>query len=245
MSKLSREKQKEIEAKQKGINRRKAIKGIIALGGLTIAGAGAYNLYDFIRNPSFVEAFDNPSKREKWLNSLENRAYVDKKITTQEDLIQLKRKLDYSPPKDAFAATIAEQEEMIGRGSKSTLYVYDTCFNKDYSTFKEGLGIVVENVINNHELIHSDHYFSGIPGYPIGLFKKSNRSFNVPLFMSISEIIAHKREYDKLITGKHDNEFVILYQSKIKDLVKPYFQLIQALTNNSKILKKVEKERWF
>ena len=79
----------------------------------------------------------------------------------------------------------------------------------------------------------------------IGLFKKSNRSFNVPLFMSISEIIAHKREYDKLITGKHDNEFVILYQSKIKDLVKPYFQLIQALTNNSKILKKVEKERWF
>ena len=245
MSKKSREKQKEISSKQKGISRRKAIKVMFATAGLFAVSAGVSTLYENIHAPSFTEAFDNPFKRDRWLSNLESRPYANKKIATSEDLLELKRNLDYTPPKDAFAAAIAEQEEIVGRGSKSTLYIYETCFNNDFTPFKKGLGIIVENVINNHELIHADHYFSGIPGYSINLFKKTDGSFNIPLFMSISEIIAHRNEYEKLVESKHKDEFVLFYQSKIKDLAYPHFQIIYHLTKDSEILKKVEREKWF
>ena len=149
-----------------------------------------------------------------------------------------------------FADTLVrnEDEENVGRGAPSMLYVYEEgTFNPDAQQrpFKHSLGIVVENVIKNHELIHADHFYAGIPSYPSSWFETADKRINRLLFLTVSEIVAHRHEYQGLVHIPRKDAYLIFYQEALQQLALPYFLQLPQLTSNKDLLALAQKERWF
>lgn len=251
MSEHSRQKQHEKEKAEQQPSRRQWIKGSLFFGGVAAFGGLGFLLRQNLRSPTFIEAYEDLSKRQKWLDGLDSRPYVSKYIARPEHLAELKKRINYTPERGPhgellFADTVPIQEEKAGNGSASTIYVYEeSCFDPAQIKVKKGQGVIVENVINNHELVHTDHFYSGIKGYPLEWFYDKERKIDVPLFMAVSEIVSHRKEYEGLNRLKRKDHFVRLYQSAIKELVRPYFQMLPQLTNNSRLIEKAQQEAWF
>jgi hypothetical protein len=227
---------KEREEKNKIASRRKFILG--ATAGAIAVTTGGIALVKYLSNPDYTEAHQDPSLRQEWLDSLQGRSYATKRIASKEDLSELQKRYNYSPPIGAFAATIPTQGE-IGKGAKSTLYVYEECFqhspNKDHTM---DLGTVVENVIENHELIHADHYYDGLPGLSLELFVNEDRILNKALFKSVSEVVSHRSEHDELKKKLKDakTNFIEFYLNSLRGQVLPHYSEVLRQTKNEQIL---------
>lgn len=252
MSKKSIQRQQERKHIEQRLSRRQWIRSGIDIAPAFLGlGWLSYALYRHHCKPSFVEAYTVPSQRQAWLDGLEDRPYVTKKIVTPQTLEELKITLDYTPPKDIygnppFADTIALQKGKVCFGSKSALYVYpESCFDRLLSKFKEGLGKIIENVIEEHELLHADHFYLGIKGYPIKWFYDKNKKIHPVVFLYASEIVCHRKEFEGLKRMKMKDQYISMYQSLLPKLVMPYFQELPKITENQALLQKIRKEAWF
>ncbi len=244
----ARKQQHKIEIENQLSRRQLIKKGAIA--GLALAsGSSGFMLYKRLTAPppSYIEAYDNPSKRQEWLEGLDSRPYVIKKFASLEDLEELKIKFDYTPQKNKdgnfsyFADTIVplEDEIKVGQGAKSTLYLYESsCFAPALSNFKQSQKIIIENCIKNHELMHSDHYYSGIPNYPLNWFQNKDKTINKALFKAISEIICYKNEYKNLENIKEKDLFIKIYIHALNELARPYYDSLHKLTDNKELIEK-------
>jgi len=251
MSKASTARDRERKEVERAGSRRQFIGNatkLVGLGGLAFAGWKAYDLF---RGVDFERAYANPEFREKWLQTrTDSRPYVTKHIATPTDLAELKRRRDYTLPEGASAATVIRDDNKVWNGAESDLFIYGECFNPDFKQFVRGWGRVVENIINNHELIHADHWYSGISGYPkewfFGEDGKSGGNQERALLLEVSEVVAHRKEYDGLTTMKGKDNFINAYQANLVSLAKPHFVLAYALAEGNRELKdKIRKEAWF
>lgn len=250
MSKKSIARQCEREQAQRELSRRLWMMRSFLGGSILALGGACYFAYSRFHVPSFEEAYDDSFKRQRWLDGLESRPYATKIIATDATLDELKRAINYAPPRDPwgglpFADTRALQEENVARGSPSMLYVYESCFDPLIARFKRSLGIIVENVIERHELLHADHFYSGIPGYPPEWFLRPDKEINRALFMAVTEIVCHRSEYDALNRIAAKDAYLSLYQEGLKKLVAPYFLVLPRLTDNQEMIQKAKRESWF
>lgn len=245
MSKASIARQKEREKAHSLETRRTWVKKVLIGTGSLLAGLVGLITYNALKSPTFVEAYENSSKREAWLQSLQSRPYLKKKIATSSDLAMLKAKLDYTPPDGAWAATIADDDRLVGNRTTSTLYVYESCFDPAQERFKKSLGRAIENAIENHELIHADHFYQGIPQFSSYLPKKLENNKDRLLFSTLSEIVCHKEEYDGLNRMKNKDDYINIYQSILYKVDAPNFVILSQLTTNVQILDRAKKEAWF
>ncbi|MEK6928965.1 MAG: hypothetical protein AABW65_03355 [Nanoarchaeota archaeon] len=250
MSEQSRKKQRELEKAISKTSRRKMLKNMaIATGFIAAAGFLAYkNFY----KTSFLEAYHDPRLRERWLAQLDGRHYVAKKLATSDTIKELQELFSYTPERInnklvPFADTISLKNAPIGHGTRSELYVYEeSCFSQEPAQAKlaRGLGVIVENVIENHELIHAEHFYNGIADYPFSWFFVDGK-FNRDVFLAVSEIVCHRKEYEGLQEKARDDRYVFLYQSALKKLAEPYFAQVVLSSKNDKLMQQVNRERWF
>lgn len=241
----------EAEAKNNLARRNFLLKSLAGAGLLATLGVAGWKTYDSSRSVSFERAYANPDLRERWLqNSTDTRPYVNKIIATSEHLADLKRRLDYTPQKGMSAATVMRDQSKVTHGAISDVFVYDDTFNSDFKGFVKGWGRVVENIINNHELVHADHWYSGISGYPNEWFfdkdGKIDDNMKRALLLQVSEVVAHRKEYDGLVAMKGKDEFVNAYQHNLVKIAKPIFVLAYALAKGNKDLQdNIKREAWF
>ncbi len=214
--------------------------GLYLLGAVTIGG---YIAYDSLRSPGFGEAYENEKLRHRWADGLETRSYARIMIATPAVLEDLKTKRGYTPPKGAFAATFPLEDSRIGMGSQSNVYVLPECFDPVYKKHVKPMGIIIENVIENHELVHADHFARGIPGLPLTLFLRDGNSLDKRLFTAASEVIAYKSEFSGL--RNETDKFVAEYRSGIKRLIKTALLDALSLTKDKSILTRLQAEARF
>ncbi len=221
-------------------------------GLLAALGFGGWKAYNSFGSVSFERAYADPSLRERWLEtSTDTRPYVTKVIATPTHLADLKARFDgYTPEKGMSAATVMRDQSKVTRGALSDIFVYEDTFNPDFKSIVKGWGRVVQNIINNHELIHADHWYSGIPSYPQGWFfdkdGKIEDNAKRALLLHVSEVVAHRKEYDGLVAMKKKDAFVDAYQQNLVKVAKPLFVLAYALAQGNKDLQdKIKREAWF
>ncbi|MEM2916404.1 MAG: hypothetical protein QXT19_03560 [Candidatus Woesearchaeota archaeon] len=222
-------------------DRRKLLNaGLYFIGTIAVGG---YLAYDSIRSPDFREAYENEKLRHKWADGLETRKYARIMIATPAVLEELKNSKNYTPPKGAFAATFPVDESRIGSGSRSIVYVFPECFAPAYKEHISDIGIIIENVIENHELVHANHYYQGIPGFPLSLFQRKDSTLDNNLFTIASEIIAHKSEFLGLQNAK--SGFVAKYRDGLRALANNHLCTLHSLTNDRSLIERLELEARF
>ncbi len=243
---------KETEAKNALSRRKFLLKSGAGVGLLGVLGFAGWKARDTFRSVSFEEAYNKPELRERWLQESTNtKPYVTKIIATPQHLADLKKRLDgYTPEKGMSASTVMRDQSKVTRGAISDIFVYDDTFNPDFKNIVKGWGRVVENIINNHELVHADHWYSGIPGYPNEWFfdkdGKIDNNMKRALLLQVSEVVAHRSEYDGLTTMKKKDDFIDAYQHSLVKIAKPIFVLAYALAKGNKDLQdKIKREAWF
>ena len=244
MGKQSLEKERNRKSAEQELTRRSFIRNLTIAIGLGALGYGGERLYEAVHSPSYVEAYDNPNLQQRWLDSLKGRPYVTKKITTDADRAELKRRFDYEVREGIIADTVYNQDLPVGEGCTSTLYVHPEAFDYNVRDFKREQGVIVTNIIENHELIHADHYHHGIEGFPISWFKAEDSKINVSLFLAVSELKGYHSEFLGL-EGKADSRFVAFYRSQLSVLAKPYWDNLQKLTNNQQLLGQARRDCWW
>jgi hypothetical protein len=223
------------------VERRKFLKaGAYLLG---IAAMGGYIAYHSLRDTEFSEAYENEKLRPRWAHGLKTREYAKIAIATPPLLEELKAKKNYTPPKGAFAATFPDDDSRIGSGTRSNVYVFPECFDPVYKKQIEPMGIIIENVIENHELVHADHFAKGIPGIQLPLFLRKDNTLDKRLFTAVSEVLAYKSEFSGL--ERENNRFVAEYRSGLKQLVKTALLEAISLTNDKSIIDRLQNEAKF
>ncbi|MDO8563879.1 MAG: hypothetical protein Q7R87_02635 [Nanoarchaeota archaeon] len=241
----------EAEAKKALSRRNFLLKAGAGAGLLAILGFTGWKAHDKFGSVSFEKAYENPNLRERWLQtSTDTRPYVKKIIATPEHLADLKARLDYTPEKGMSAATVMRDQSKVTRGAISDIFVYDDTFNPDFKRIVKGWGRVVENIVNNHELVHADHWYSGIPGYPSEWFfdkdGKIDDNMKRALLLQVSEVVAHRSEYNGLVAMDKKDDFIDAYQHSLVKVAKPIFVLAYALAKGNKELQgKIKREAWF
>ena len=212
---------------------------------LILAAAGKVG-YELFRPTTYVEAFDDEGKRTAWLDSLNDRPYITKKIATPQDLDHLRRTKDgYVPPDGTFAATMANNDEQVPNGAMSTLYVYRSCFDPMYSRLKDAMGIVIENVIDHHELLHGDHFFKGIDGVHPSKFLQADGSLDRLLFLNVSEVVCYRSEWDGLADYANGSKFLTYYRDALKKVAFPHFLQALAMSKDGGLTKFITEHAWF
>ncbi|MEK6889232.1 MAG: hypothetical protein AABW80_03945 [Nanoarchaeota archaeon] len=251
MSKVSILKDRARKEAERVGSRRQFIGNMLRVGvGLGLV-AGGWKVYDTFRGVDFERAYAHPEFREKWLRTrTDSRPYVARHIATPTDLAELKRRLNYTPPEDARAATVIRDDNKAWNGGESDLFVYDYAFNSIPREHVRSAGRVVENIVNNHELVHADHWYSGIEGYPkewfFGEDGKLGSNKERALLLEVSEAVAHRKEYDGLTRMKGKDDFVNAYQANLVSVAKPHFVLAYALAEGNKELRaRIKREAWF
>jgi hypothetical protein len=203
---------REAEEKQHALSRRR----VLTFGGIGVllAGGGglALKVYD-AWHPSFTEAYSDLEKRKLWLENIDASPYAKLTLVTPEILEGLRQRFQYTPPDGAFAATFPDDEQKVGKGTNSTVYLYDEVFHPRYHTVTESIGIIIENVLKRHELLHAEHFSQGIVRYPMEQFMNPDGSLNKGLFTAASEVLCYRSEYFGL-SGEKDG-FVTAYANAL------------------------------
>ena len=245
MSKRKRIEAERLEAEQ--ISRRRFLQRLGLAGATTLlAGSGLGYLLHKSSPPIYSEAYEDEAKRDAWLQGLASRPYVTKRIATPEMVVKLNSRYHNNIQPDATAITIALDEENAGNGSRSELYVLPMAFDRYVKEFREGMGVITENIIENHELLHADHNYSGIPGYPLDLFRNKDGGMNRPLFIAATEIIGHKSEYQSLLRKQSSNPLVREYLAHFKRLlIQPIVSELERTADNKPLVKRLIEEAQF
>lgn len=251
MGKASRARQALFKAEQEKINRRTFLNKFGFLAGSLALASGGFVAWDKFHTPSFSEAYNHPEKRDIWLQKeTDSRPYVIKQIATPANLADLKAKKDYTPDDDLNVSTIIRDDSKIFNGAESDIYVYEYAFNSFPKNYLKDAGRILTNIINNHELVHADHYHHGIEGFPIEWFLNKDGEIDENmkriLLIQVSEAVAHRAEYDGLTRMVGKNNFINAYQNELASRAKPYFQLAYALSKgNDKMREKIKQTAWF
>ncbi len=225
-------------AKRDGLvsERRKFLNAAACLMGA--AALGGYIAYDTLRAPSYEEAYKDENLRARWAEGFDAGPHAKIMIATPFVLDELKNKRNYAPPKGAFAATFPIDDSRIGSGTRSNVYVLPECFDPVYKEHIAPMSIVIENVIENHELVHAGHFAKGIPGIPPALFLRGNSTLDKRLFTAASEVLAYKSEF--LGIQREKDRFVSGYRSGLKQLVKNALLDVLTLTNDRSIIDRLQ-----
>jgi hypothetical protein len=220
------------------ISRRKFLYGAVGLGALAVAGG---LIYSSLRSPTYLEAFSDPEKRAAWLTRFSRESYSTLRLLSNGDLELLQRE-GVGINSVAFAATVPRDAAKIGCGSGSTTYVIDTeCF-RPAGLFQHDLGVIVENVLLRHELIHAEHFHSGISGYDPSWFLK-NGVFDARLFVAASEVVAHRSEH-KGLAGKM-GDFIDYYRWSLPAQVVLHVADALRLATNDRLREKLKQDARF
>ncbi|MDP1694350.1 MAG: hypothetical protein Q8L34_02305 [Candidatus Woesearchaeota archaeon] len=135
----------------------------------------------------------------------------------------------YVIPLGAFAITVPHERDPLRIGTKSTTILTTECFDITYQRAKPAwhdLGLLMQNVIQNHEKMHGDHFYRGITGYKQEEFMNGKKEFNDLLFIAVSELLAHQEEYRGLkgIVNEATTLFLNHYMSQMSLLMAPQYR---------------------
>ncbi|GEM_PF-6631986 len=217
---------RELEAKKGKISRRT----FLGLAGLAAAVGVIYGVHEVVRAPTYAEAMLNPSKRQAYAESLlENKpTYADVHYMPQGLLAKLRGE-GYEIPFGIFAVTIPHERDPFRIGTKSTIILTNECFDTIYQQAKPAwhdIGLIVGNVINNHEMLHAKHFHNGIHQYENKLFYNTKGEFNRALFKAVSELLAHQEEGKELERVVHQETagMITNHLRNMPQMMLPYFR---------------------
>jgi hypothetical protein len=107
---------------------------------------------------------------------------------------------------------------------------------------RNSLAPIIENVVNNHELIHADHFYSGMIEFPESTFFENGKFKSEKekgMFIAISELICNRREYDALDKLAQKDDFINEYREILRQsLIPVFFHSLRSFTQNPEILNK-------
>lgn len=208
------------------------------VSGLAVAifgvGALAYNLSERERHPAYEQALMNESKREKWVEGLVSKVnvpdYVNISYADEEKYRKLKKEYpgQIAKPEDTFAVSIIQNEQNLARGAKTDIYISHGCFLELYKKVPEAwkdLELIIKNVATQHELLHADHFHHGISEYHLENFYSNDRTLNKSVFMAVSEMLCHQREFKGLLDNrsKATSQMFWFYLKNLPLLSAPYY----------------------
>ncbi len=246
MSKASIRRSQERKKQEHELSRRRWLKTIGKAGSLALALGASYLAYDRLHIPSYSEAFNRPELRERWLHSLPTKPYITMKFATLEEQAAIRKKEGYTQDLEPWTSIKPMDEKKVGKGTSSILYLHSSVFDETTpAQFKASTGICIENMVKNHELIHAEHFYAGIPNYPMDWFTNQAGELNVPLFMSVSEIVCHRKEFQGLNEIKKRDKHLDFYQSSLYKLALPYFLQVKRINVNPALEEKIKQEAWF
>ena len=201
--------------------------GVAGLAGIVSL---TYGIREFVRAPTYEEALFDPSKRQAYAKSLlQNKpTYADIQYMPQELLAKLKEE-GYELPFGAFASTVPHERDPLRIGTKSTIILTTECFDTVYQQVQPAwhdMGLIIQNIIQNHERRHADHFYRGITEYKQEEFMNGKKEFNDLLFIAVSELLAHQEEYRglKRIVNEATTPFLNHYMSQMSLLMAPQYR---------------------
>lgn len=205
---------------------------------------------------SYIDAINDITKRQGWLDEViagkKPDYVVSVQYATPAILRELEDRLGYRHPEGAFAVTIPENQDEIGKGVKSRVYVFDDAFVDMYKQYPQiernfpkpqlydGLGIIVDNVILRNEFTDAKHFNQGIPGYPLDLFVDSDGNINKRLYTIVIDLLSNSSEFKGLMQNPETrrNRYIHTYANTLADFSNIYYQafsvpeLTRGMDNN-------------
>ena len=161
---------------------------------------------------AYLEAIFSPIKRQEWINMRAPKnglpPYVRSVDYATPDILRdLREKNIFVPPPIALMSVIAEENEKMGKGTKSRILIHDAIFinaNRKYQEFANDPGFIKDwEIILSNQLL--DYHFNiakytseGLPKYPIEKFYGLNGVLNTGLFRIAIQILSAHSEYSSL-----------------------------------------------
>ncbi|MBI3035250.1 hypothetical protein HYY71_02920 [Candidatus Woesearchaeota archaeon] len=190
----------------------------LVLGGIAVAIGGGIAAFHYFTKPvSYEDAVKDPGKRQAHIDGIVQGKIPPYVAAVQYETPQLLDKLAKHGhnPKLSFAYTIAIKpggnekdwelatEDQFGKGAKSLVIVFKDLYEwrKDFkgldrvyptTEFYKDFDVISRNVILKNEFIDAKHINTGIPGYPIEMFRDSNGRLNGPLYTLVHDLCNYK-----------------------------------------------------
>ena len=144
-----------------------------------------------------------------------------------QDILQKLKRYNFVPAEGQYIAVVPEQQDKIGEGTESRIYVLPPAFAEEYKPngnlhkrfpdLYTSLDIILSNCITNSGFVDADNLSHGINGYPVESFRDKDGNLNLKLYATILQLESLSSEYKGLLNHPEikGNSFLNAYAAQI------------------------------